>query len=451
MAQTCRTLHQEIVDANTRTLKVSHFTVWCPPGTEEEGDEGAHPWYTIPHYLPNALNAIHIPSIRRIVMGFPFLKSGESFYSSVPTCFPVLATQLAHAHSLESLKLDMAGALSSFNSNDAAPVDTVIVVELFGRNLAKCDKLKDISFQVPYHCYCPVLVKDFMLAVTPTLKKRENDLHRIEFFIAQSPGDRDVENSIREQFRDVAVNFFRRVLCCTCLHRLAIYLAHSELLSSALLNAPLDENYLDGTYSNVGGSTKRQKLVPTYGNHKNMRHLSLELYGMYWGSHGESQQLKESNALLDHFSDCTKLNDFVLGFPPIIWNENLNRVTNLIKRNEKLSTLEFSFGRLKDNDGKMVDWLRGIVVDGEKCKISRLKIIRLFEVPGKRLYSLVQALQNAGGRIEECPIPDRLEENVCNSNTTTEKVEFIDTEEINLPELIDLNDFLMAHMRTTGQ
>mmetsp|Transcript_14757 Transcript_14757/g.32064 ORF Transcript_14757/g.32064 Transcript_14757/m.32064 type:complete len:170 (-) Transcript_14757:910-1419(-) len=135
VSQTCRALHDEIVDADSQKLKVSHFIAG------RNHFRGDSPCQTIPHYLPFALNAIYFPSLHRIELSFFCeIKSRTSnIQDATASCFPLFVSQLACARNLESLHLSVDTLLDERNNCRVEPL-----IELFGRNLARCKKLKEL-------------------------------------------------------------------------------------------------------------------------------------------------------------------------------------------------------------------------------------------------------------------------------------------------------------------
>mmetsp|Transcript_9047 Transcript_9047/g.18136 ORF Transcript_9047/g.18136 Transcript_9047/m.18136 type:complete len:197 (-) Transcript_9047:932-1522(-) len=163
VAQTCQELHHVIVDGETRRIKVSRFIV------KEYSMQSSPPNKTIPHYVPTALNSIHMQSVRKIHLGFPKIKcfeeemleeeEEESEYIEedidiVAACFPVFATQLAYATNLQSLQLDLTKILSHNLELYILPV-----MNIFRTNLANCKQLKEISIHGYHPNYDPELVK----------------------------------------------------------------------------------------------------------------------------------------------------------------------------------------------------------------------------------------------------------------------------------------------------
>ncbi len=94
LSQTCKSLHEVIIDEETDKIKVLHL---------QGDDEPAEAEGKILH----ALNSVHFPSLKRIHLDFPrrnevWLDEWEHQHSNHDTdeaacCFPVFAVNLAYA------------------------------------------------------------------------------------------------------------------------------------------------------------------------------------------------------------------------------------------------------------------------------------------------------------------------------------------------------------------
>ena len=103
-SKTCKSLHDTIIDADTRKVKVSHF-------------EFISKRETAINFLPWALNCIHFPSLQNVQYPPTIAKAdsetdphtyNDSLYEleeMLDVCFPTFCTYLSQAHNLERLTI----------------------------------------------------------------------------------------------------------------------------------------------------------------------------------------------------------------------------------------------------------------------------------------------------------------------------------------------------------
>lgn len=435
---TCRALHDEIIDHDTQKVKVSHFIV--------EAYSDKHPWARIPLYLPCALNVIHFPSVRQMRLTFPSIcKSLRSinevetevevdFEDVTASCFPIFVTQLAHASNLECLQLFLGGIIGNITDDDDE--DTTMNFEplilLFGRNLARCKKLKELSICFTGN-YFPSGMRELMQALTPTLIKQGNVMREIEFSIENWDAGDDFEETDMP-LHTVAVNFFLAILSCPDLQLLGVNVPHSSRLTNALLDA-----------ANQIAPQKHQSKKQKIWVGSALQRLSLELYGMYDKGgvvrmvDDDDPYLEGAGMLLEHFSECTQIQEISLGMPSYAWKVYLDKVTSLLN-GKPLSTLSFTFGSYKDHDEKVLGLINKLVMNKEsnKCKIADLQLHSLKNVNGKHFFELVQDIINAGGDFEEFYVYDSndIDQILC---------EYLKAEDIPVKTIVDVNYFHMRH------
>mmetsp|Transcript_29179 Transcript_29179/g.62041 ORF Transcript_29179/g.62041 Transcript_29179/m.62041 type:complete len:142 (-) Transcript_29179:1140-1565(-) len=134
------------------------------------------------------------------------------------SCFPLFVAHLASARNLESLHLNVIRVLYVDNACRIEPL-----IELFGRNLVRCKKLKNLRISFTYGKYCVDLMRDLVLALTPTIKRQGKLLRRFGFNIICAPEDVSGEQLNPLRTLDfVAIDFFAAVLSCTDLTLLQI-------------------------------------------------------------------------------------------------------------------------------------------------------------------------------------------------------------------------------------
>ena len=393
VAQTCQELHRVIVDGETRRVKVSQFVVveW----------ESSPPHKTIPHYVPTALNSIHMQSVRKIHLDFPKIKrfeeevleDEESEYIKedidiIAACFPVFATQLAYATNLQSLQLDLTKILSHNLEQYILPV-----MNIFRTNLVKCKQLKEIDIHGYHHNYDPELVKTLMRAIVPTIKRQRYVLKQIAMkFSLGDPHETIGEPNFA--LKAVATDFYENALRCSRLQ-------HLDLITR---NSDLSEAFLDAASRNAK-KTSSQKKQKTLADNTGLYHLRLKVCGLSVredrrnGTSNRSELTGEqiqhdsdrTKLLLERFSHCPELEQVTLDLASHVWGSLLNSVGKVLRGCPKLTYIELSFGGYKDKDDQVLDTIYKILLDKDnkfKCKI-KMHIYNLHDFDGKNLFKLI--------------------------------------------------------------
>lgn len=116
-AQTCRTPHSTIIDAEMRQVKVTHFEVVC---TDRY----------LPRFLPQALNYIHFSSLWRLrypprIQGQePADSDDDDIKGAITSFFPIITISLYRAQNLEHLFLNaLLDAAKLNNGSSAQPAE----------------------------------------------------------------------------------------------------------------------------------------------------------------------------------------------------------------------------------------------------------------------------------------------------------------------------------------
>lgn len=302
----------------------------------------------------------------------------DNIEDGVTSCFPLVVSHLASARNLVVLHLNINGVLDVDNAWRIEPL-----IELMGRNLLRCKKLKDLSISLTQGNYCVDLMRDLVLALTPTIQKQGKSLHRFDFHIAGGP--EDVSGELMNPLRTldyVAIDFFSAILSCNNVASLAIKCAHSFSLTNALLEAvKLMQSAGLQPFTNLTWLTLALDLCchdpPT-----------LEQNGV--------QYVHYTNILLGLFSDCRLIQHVSLSLPLNIWKKNLEAVRKLLCDKSHLSDLNLHFSGYDDSDEMILQLL-------ENCKQSfNRKASWQFEdlsnVNGSRLLNLMQHIKIMGGR-----------------------------------------------------
>lgn len=362
---------------------------------KEYSMQSSPPNKTIPHYVPTALNSIHMQSVRKIHLGFPKIKcfeeemleeeEEESEYIEedidiVAACFPVFATQLAYATNLQSLQLDLTKILSHNLELYILPV-----MNIFRTNLANCKQLKEISIHGYHPNYDPELVKTLMRAIVPTIKRQRYVLEQIAMKF--SLGD-PLETIGEPNFalKAVATDFYENALRCSRLQ-------HLDLISR---NTDLSEAILDAASRNAK-KTSSQKKQKTLAENARMYHLRLKVYRTSNRSELTGEQIKHdadrTKLLLERFSHCTELEQVTLDLESHVWGSLSNSVGNILRGCPKLTYIDLSFGGYKDKDDQVLDMIYDILLDKDnkyKCKIKiKMYIYNLHDVDGKKMFKLI--------------------------------------------------------------
>ncbi|KAL9186413.1 hypothetical protein ACHAXT_005651 [Thalassiosira profunda] len=416
-SQACRALHEEIVDADTRKIKVSRFS------------SRSGPWETVPYYLPLALDAIHFPSLLYIHLTFPALISpGEGIqdiYDSPTSCFPIFVTHLASARNVERLYVNLGGVLINGYNLSFEPL-----LRIFGRNLARCKKLTSlILLCADQEEYCPYLVTETLLSLTPVIRQQKDVLREfgINFRTNQFH-----DPTPSEAFPSAATNFFGAVLSCTDLETLEIHLQHSPILTDGLLEAA-KQKCSSKNYSPFDHCLHLQVLG-----------LDLDLGMTNDRPEGrvQEQYLKAAHMLFKHFSHGEQLRRVHLHLPLDIWADQIDTIASMLSKRPTLTEFCFMFCGYADDDGKAINLL-------EKCFVGKydtidLQVQELRKVDGRRLFQLMECARASSGSDDYAQLEGFASVDSEDGEDETEEVERrevgSDVLEEDMPERVDIED-----------
>mmetsp|Transcript_10875 Transcript_10875/g.23018 ORF Transcript_10875/g.23018 Transcript_10875/m.23018 type:complete len:459 (+) Transcript_10875:83-1459(+) len=396
-AQTCRALHQTIIDPNTLKVKVSHFAVCSYPSAPTSplaplSESDRNHWKAsaerIPHFVSRALNAIHFPSLYRLDLDFPLTKrrnaSGHAeIIEDVCNCsFPIFVTNLAYASNLEQLQLNASRFMAIERSGQLEGL-----YENFGSNLSKCKKLKEIELinsgvgrSSNDWLYSVALLR----ALLPTLEKRRKDLHTLDIYLAGTPSDPLHERYLSTRGIDTALDFFVRVLSLERLTTLGISITDSNSHLSALIEAAMQLS------SNV------EIRKPTF---INSLRISFTRVGTL-GRNDISPELRIAAPLLDFFSQCDNLKNVFLEMPSECWDggENIQALSNLLRNKVEITSLTISFSCCPDRNGKILGLLADFLVqsNSNNVALSRFSIFGILNADKSDVDGLKLLLDDAG-------------------------------------------------------
>lgn len=296
VAQTCRSLHEAIVDSHTRKVKVTHFEV----GSYSSRSASAR----IPHYVSRSLNSIHFPSLKTLELDFPRTKRrnasihandiDDACYSS----FPIFVTNLSSAYNLQSLNLNASRLM--VRADTAFQLEASY--EIFADNLRRCTKLRElVVFNRGYVSghegtfYSVALLQ----AITGAVQMRKNNLDTLQMYIGGRPSDFLHNQYLYHTKRiDPVFDFFQAALTTKRLENLELILSdqHAHTLFEVLSS----------------GGVARPRCIQRLVLHN------------YTSINTDLQPLPDSAHVLDFFSECSSLEVLDLDIPAIDWESERN-------------------------------------------------------------------------------------------------------------------------------
>ncbi|KAL7466763.1 hypothetical protein ACHAXS_007050 [Conticribra weissflogii] len=394
VAQTCRALHQTIIDPNTLKVKVSHFEVcsYPPAPTSPPAPLFESNWKAsaqrIPHFVSRALNSIHFPSLHRLDLDFPLTKrrnaSGHAeIIEDVCNCgFPIFVTNLAYASNLEHLKLNASRFMALERSGQLEGL-----YENFGSNLSKCKKLKDIQLinsgvgrSSSDWLYSVAMLR----ALLPTLEKRKGELHSFDVYFAGNPSDPLYERYLSTTGIDTALDFFVRVLSMERLTTLGISITDSNSHLNSLVQAAVKLS------SNV--EWRKPTCLETL-------KISFTRVGTL-GRDDISPELRSGSPLLNFFSRCDNLKNLFLEMPSECWEggENIHALKNLLRNKLGISSLTISFSCCPDRNGKILRVLADFLIESnsDNVTLSRFSIFGIMNANKCDVDALKLLLDESG-------------------------------------------------------
>ena len=391
IAQSCRSLHAVIIDAESNKIKVTHFEVDNSPiPSSDETPFLAKNWHTaparIPHYLSRALNAIHFPSLRRLHLDFPATKrrisSGHAdiIDDACNSSFPIFVANLSFAHNLEHLHLNTGRLMSIERSGQLESL-----YEIFAGNLGNCSKLR--SLDVANAGYSrgidePLYSVALMRALTSIIRKR-TELERLSIAIAKSPSDELYNRLLSSRGIYVVHDFFVASLSMKRLRTLEVAITQVRQLN-ALIRAA-------GSLSSLEEVVKPSSITK----------LDISCEADHPGSTFTSppdNSFLPAAPLLEYLSECHHVESIDLELPAECWKgeETLQALRKLLENKPRLAFLSISLSFANTN-GKIMklisECLAPIITSKALCELS---LFGLGGVKREDMIDLQRLLQGAG-------------------------------------------------------
>ena len=419
-SKTCKTLHDTIIDKNTRKVKVSHFKFISKRETAI-------------HFLPWALNSIYFPLLQSIQYPPSIAKASNESVSQVAdddiaemidVCFPTFCTYLSQAHNLERLDIFLNTMMPCLYDNQSLKT----IIGIFGRNLRFCKKLKGLIVsnmglvtndedEVPGIFYSIELLK----ALTPVISKRKDNLEVLKVSInGSAPMERDEELGTDIQVaQDLASqDFFNAILSTTKVSDLELDIDHSSRAALALLKVA-EARMRNGTLYQ-SDQLQSLKLILEYGND--------ELDYDY------DQNEVTIVPLMLSFSKCYSLQSIELYIPERFWLEkdSLSTFALLLKTKVYLKTLICHFDEMDDKDGKVFQVLVDFAMEC-KSKPSALKtlVLKYIRSVEHSQFITFQEVLNSIGLMTKNNAALDLSLTAASLNSDDDEPDLIDSKEVN--------------------
>ena len=367
-AQTCKTLHELVIDLDTGKVKVSHFTA-------------IRDYDNYAHHLPLALNSIHYPSLKRLKYpprhsrgNIRWLRENKrkEATAAIQFCFPIFVVNLSHAQNLECLVLEPRISIVQ-TEYDGQP--TKWILDLLSRNLAKCHKLKELDVSDNWQDRGDSIrySSSLMQALTQTIIKRNNDLERLTLKFEGLPTD--IAHSERNDHQ-VANEFFTAVLSAR------------KLISLVISNGDDNGYTIDGDNANALLRVGDQ--------------LSIGMPDLQSLSFENRNSTLPLSPLLASFGSSYSLQKVDLHVPPHYWAERRSNETfsKLIMNKPMLETLDFWFGFYSDKNEELLQLLIDFALhcksNNDYCFIKSIYIAELQDASVSKLCRLAQLVDCVG-------------------------------------------------------
>ena len=369
LTQTCHTIHNILVDATTGKMKVSHFEVEnfpVPHPSTQEPHTIIQNWCTaparIPHFVTQALNTIHFPTLRCLHIDFPLTRRRNLNVIEDVSCaaFPVFVTNLGYASHLEFLHIDVGRLITTERTGQIEAM-----YELLSLNLQKCNNLCGLSVRnigVDHNGSC-LWSLALMRALIPSMTKRHVDLKSFKICISGTASDPVYSQQLLNRGVDVLFDFFAAVFSLKSLYELEIEFSLDHL--DALIRAGNRNNHFE-----IPSGLKDLKLA---------QHPST----------GEANEYPSAVNLLDHFSECHLLKSLYLDLSINQWQDCHLALKRLIYNKPTIESLSLCFSCYCDDGGRMMKAL--VEFSSQECLASlrELSIFGLFNANAQD-FELVQ-------------------------------------------------------------
>lgn len=392
VAQTCKPLHQLIIDQDTHQVKVSHFT-----------SIRSH------RLLLPALHRIHFPSLKRL--HYPPVwrssKRSRQIRQAMISAFPIFVANLLQARNIQHLTLR---CLDHIIKAEHRGENISQLLHTFSRNLqTTCTKLKELNVDLfgivkirgdgfLYEDECHQFYSVYLMrALTPTISQRKDEIERLSLTIWGKPADEYLDEE-REIYQEVAKEFFRAVLST----RGKLKILNINTSHSPCVNLLLD---VAGEQLKTGDVINLRPDLEHLGLHLRMSYDRQEMRSPFYSPPDMSLVVP----LLEDLSSCPSIQSIApLSVPREFWAERKSGYTlaKLIKkRNVKKLNLDFMDDRdswSNDFDGDKV--VLSLIDFGMYCKnndscIEEVFLSSLMNIKATHLYRFAQLLDSIGLQI----------------------------------------------------
>lgn len=367
VAQTCRSLHQAIIDPRSKKVKVTHFEI-DPFSIRSAATR-------IPHYLSRSLNSINFPSLQHLHLDFPRTKrrnaSGHSNETDDAYCssFPIFATHLSSAYNLQRLYLSTGGLMVRNLS-----VQFEGLYEIFTDNLCRCTKLRELTIlnSGVLSGYIETLYSVALQQAITRFVKRRPHLDTLTMLIGEKPSDVLYNQHLRSNGIDPILDFFQAAFTIESLNSLSLLVAHQHL--DSLFNCAKILSF---------GGAARPRFV------KRLR-LGVSEVDI------DFQPQSDSAHILDFFSECQFLEYLNLCIPAMEWEgeRNAQALKRMLEHKHYLSFITINvYGQSKILLPVLLDSLS---LNIEAKILCELRIHNLMDVEKDQCIQLQSSLRLSG-------------------------------------------------------
>jgi len=257
--------------------------------------------------------------------------------------------------------------------------------EIFGQNLSRCctelEELSIVNTGIVRGENTPMYSVGLASALVSTLKRRKDMIRKFDYEVYGRPllFNRFGEGANTDIIRKTNCDVFSAVLQSTKLEQLCIKCSpgpYRDLVRAATICKA--EN---------GSREKKTSSI------RDLSILCLETRvcnGNYI--------MPPVGPLLDHFSDCKCLQTLYLTLPKPCWRESqtLEALTNLLTNKPELLRVGLSFSGLDDREGKVLEYLSGILAQLALGSVNIFDFGGLLNVDEARLLKLIQGMEKLG-------------------------------------------------------